>query len=43
VKRDGEPRSGRYAWSDTWVKRDGRWVIVAAADIEVPDPPAATL
>jgi len=42
VKRAGEPRSGRYAWSDTWVLRDGRWVIVGAADIEVPDPPAAT-
>jgi ketosteroid isomerase-like protein len=42
VKREGEPKSGRYVWSDTWVRRDGRWVIVAAADIEVPDPPAAT-
>ena len=42
VKREGEPKGGRYVWSDTWVRRDGRWVIVAAADIEVPDPPAAT-
>jgi ketosteroid isomerase-like protein len=41
--RDGERRTGRYVWSDTWVRRDGRWVVVAAADIAVPDPaPTAT-
>jgi hypothetical protein len=42
VKSEGASRSGRYAWSDTGVRRNGRRILVAAADIEVPDPPAAT-
>lgn len=41
-KRDGEPRTGRWVWTDTWVRREGRWRIVASADIEVGLPPAPT-
>jgi ketosteroid isomerase-like protein len=37
-KKDGEPRRGRYVWTDTWVRRDGRWQVVAAEDITLPEP-----
>ncbi len=37
-KRDGESRHGRYVWTDTWVKRDGRWQVVAAEDLAVEEP-----
>jgi ketosteroid isomerase-like protein len=41
-KRDGEPRRGRYVWTDTWVKRGGHWQVVAGEDLVVADatPPA---
>src|SRR5215510_9682090 len=30
-KRSGE--RGRFVWTDTWLKRNGRWRIVAAEDL----------
>lgn len=32
-KRTGEPRRGKYVWTDTWVRRNNRWQIVAAEDV----------
>jgi hypothetical protein len=37
VSRDDEPRHGRFVWTDTWIQRNGRWQIVAAEDLIVPD------
>jgi len=34
-KRNGE--RGRYVWTDTWIRRGGRWQIVAAVDVKVPE------
>lgn len=36
--RAGEPKRGMYVWTDTWVKRNGKWQIVAAEDVLVPNP-----
>ena len=33
-KRTGE--RGRFAWTDTWILRNGRWQIVAAEDLIAP-------
>jgi ketosteroid isomerase-like protein len=30
-KKDGTP--GKFVWTDTWVRRDGKWQIVAAEDL----------
>lgn len=38
-KRTGEPRHGRFVWTDTWVRRGGYWQIVAAEDLIPPLPP----
>jgi len=35
-KRNGE--RGRYVWTDTWIRRNGTWQIVAAVDVKVPEP-----
>ncbi len=37
-RRTGE--RGRFVWTDTWLRRDGRWEIVAAEDLTVPEPGA---
>ena len=37
-RRTGE--RGRFLWTDTWLRRDGRWEIVAAEDLTVPEPRA---
>ena len=37
-RRTGE--RGRFVWTDTWLRRDGRWEIVAAEDLTVPEPRA---
>lgn len=29
----GEPRRGRFVWTDTWLSRNGHWQIVAAEDL----------
>jgi ketosteroid isomerase-like protein len=34
-RRTGE--RGRFVWTDTWVRRDGRWQIVAAEDLIAPE------
>lgn len=36
-RRSGEPKRGRFVWIDTWVLRNGRWQIVAAEDVSVPE------
>lgn len=33
-------RKGRFVWTDTWVRRNGQWQIVAAEDVSVPIEPA---
>jgi len=35
VRRSGTPLHGRFAWTDTWIKRNGKWQIVAAEDLTV--------
>ena len=34
IRRKDNAR-GRYVWTDTWVKRNGRWQVVAAQDAMV--------
>jgi ketosteroid isomerase-like protein len=36
-RRTGE--RGRFVWTDTWIRRNGRWQIVAAEDLIVPESP----
>ena len=36
-RRSGEP--GRFAWTDTWLRRNGRWQIVAAEDLIATEKP----
>ena len=31
---------GRFVWTDTWLRRNRRWEIVAAEDLTVPEPGA---
>ena len=33
VKRNGQ--KGSYVWTDTWIRRNAKWQIVAAEDIEL--------
>lgn len=35
-RRTGDPKHGRFVWTDTWLKRNGKWQIVAAEDLIVP-------
>jgi hypothetical protein len=37
-RRTGKPRLGRFVWTDTWVRRNGHWQIVAAEDLIIPEP-----
>jgi hypothetical protein len=37
-KKKGE--AGRFVWTDTWLKRNGKWQIVAAEDLIAPVEPA---
>lgn len=39
-RRTGEPRRGRFMWTDTWLLRDSRWQIVAAEDLIAPPLPS---
>jgi len=34
-RRSGE--RGRFVWIDTWLRRNGRWQIVAAVDVSAPE------
>lgn len=36
-RRNGSPKKGRYIWTDTWIRRNGAWQLVAAEDVIVPD------
>jgi hypothetical protein len=36
-RRSGE--RGRFVWTDTWIRRNGRWQIVAAEDLIAPVSP----
>ena len=36
-RRSGE--RGRFVWTDTWVRRGGKWQIVAAEDLIAPEQP----
>jgi len=38
-KKDGTP--GKYVWTDTWIKRAGKWQAVAAEDLVPPVAPTA--
>ena len=40
-RRVGTPRYGRFVWTDTWIRRDGTWQIVAAEDLTVEEKPPA--
>ena len=33
VKKNGQ--KGSYVWTDTWIRRAGKWQVVAAEDIEI--------
>jgi uncharacterized protein (TIGR02246 family) len=35
-RKDLGQTTGRFVWTDTWVKRDGQWQIVAAEDLIAP-------
>ncbi|MEA3003302.1 MAG: hypothetical protein QOH81_2090 [Sphingomonadales bacterium] len=35
-RRTGEPKHGRFVWTDTWLRRNGKWQIVAAEDLTAP-------
>jgi ketosteroid isomerase-like protein len=35
-KKDGTP--GTFFWTDTWIKRNGKWQVVAAEDLVAPEP-----
>jgi hypothetical protein len=34
TRKSGE--NGRWVWTDTWLKRNGQWQIVAAEDLKAP-------
>jgi hypothetical protein len=36
-RRSAEPLRGRFVWTDTWVRRNGKWQIVAAEDLIAPE------
>jgi hypothetical protein len=36
-KKDGT--AGKFVWTDTWIRRDGKWQVVAAEDLVPPTPP----
>jgi Domain of unknown function (DUF4440) len=38
-KKDGTP--GKFVWTDTWIRRDGRWQIVAAEDVVADEDPVS--
>jgi ketosteroid isomerase-like protein len=38
VRRTGTPMRGRFVWTDTWIRRNGKWQIVAAEDLIAPEP-----
>jgi hypothetical protein len=39
-RRSGDPLRGRFVWTDTWIKRNDKWQIVAAEDLIAPEKSA---
>jgi hypothetical protein len=39
-KKDGT--TGKFVWTDTWIRQGGKWRVVAAEDL-VPPPAAASV
>jgi hypothetical protein len=39
VRRSGTPSRGRFVWTDTWIRRNGKWQIVAAEDLIARETP----
>jgi ketosteroid isomerase-like protein len=37
VRRTEKPLRGRFVWTDTWVRRNGKWQVVAAEDLIAPE------
>jgi ketosteroid isomerase-like protein len=35
-RKKGKPADGRFVWTDTWLKRNGKWEILAAEDLIAP-------
>ena len=35
-RKKGSPTDGRFVWTDTWLKRGGKWQIIASQDNRVP-------
>jgi uncharacterized protein (TIGR02246 family) len=35
-RKDSGQTTGRFVWTDTWVRRNGQWQIVAAEDVIAP-------
>lgn len=35
VRRSGSPKRGKFVWTDTWVRRNGTWQVVASEDVMV--------
>jgi hypothetical protein len=33
----GATQRTRFVWTDTWIRRNGKWQIVAAEDLIVPE------
>ncbi len=38
VRRTEKPLRGSFVWTDTWIRHNGKWQIVAAEDLIVPEP-----
>jgi ketosteroid isomerase-like protein len=38
VRRTVTPLRGRFVWTDTWIRRNAKWQIVAAEDLIAPEP-----
>lgn len=36
AKKNGQ--KGHFIWTDTWLRRNGKWQIIAAEDVSVPAP-----
>jgi len=37
MRRSGTPLRGRWVWTDTWIKRNGKWQVVASEDLVPPE------
>ena len=38
VRRTVTPLRSRFVWTDTWIRRNDKWQIVASEDLIVPEP-----